>query len=450
MALRWPIPLLLVVLVGCSGPTRAVRLFTGRGEPRVHTPRGADAEPVDVDEERFVEATEALARNVPPPAHPQKVAQRLFEVGARGGAYVYEARSGRVVPGAPGEWLADTATAAELDLTRAYLRWCARAKTHGDCLRLLMDGPTVSGDGRYALAMALAQGVVMDEMTDAFRDMADPQSMLSAVLWTWTTYMLLLAVPEPLSKGVAAVMTASLIAYVGMDTFWSLIVGFKQLVEAAERATTFDALRDAGERYGKVLGRDAARAFVMLATAALGNTAAGLGAKVGQLPGAAQAALRAESQMGIHLAAVASVESAAVGAEVVTLSLAPGAVAMSDDGSNGGASRVRPSNPRGWASFSGFKKAMGSAGTNKEWHHLVEQTPGNVDRFGATSLHNTENVIPLDKGVHTRVSALYSSIRFDITESFTQTVRQWLSAQPFAAQREFGLMAIENVQKGFW
>ena len=39
--------------------------------------------------------------------------------------------------------------------------------------------------------------------------------------------------PEPFSKGVAAVMTASLIAYVGVDTFWSLIVGFKRLVEEA-------------------------------------------------------------------------------------------------------------------------------------------------------------------------------------------------------------------------
>ncbi|WP_342394477.1 SitA5 family polymorphic toxin [Myxococcus faecalis] len=145
--------------------------------------------------------------------------------------------------------------------------------------------------------------------------MADPQAVMSAVLWTWTTYCILLAVPEPFSKGVAAVMTAALIAYVGLDTFWSLIVGFKQLMAEAERATTFDELREAGGRYGQVMGRNAARAFAMLTMVAIGNTAAGLGSKVSGLPAAAQAAVQAEAQVGIRLAAVAEVSAVAVSAE---------------------------------------------------------------------------------------------------------------------------------------
>ncbi|WP_233595829.1 MULTISPECIES: hypothetical protein [Corallococcus] len=96
-------------------------------------------------------------------------------------------------------------------------------------------------------------------------------------------------VHEPFSKGIAAVMTVTLIGYVGLDTFKSLIVGFKQLVEAVDRANTFDELRTEGERYGKVMGRTAARAFAMLAVAAVGNTTAGLAAKVPTLPGATQA-----------------------------------------------------------------------------------------------------------------------------------------------------------------
>ena len=171
--------------------------------------------------------------------------------------------------------------------------------------------------------------------------------MMTAVLWTWTTYMLLLAVPEPFSKGVAAVMTASLIAYVGVDTFWSLIVGFKALVEKSERATTFDELREAGERYGKVMGRNAARAFAMLATAAIANTAAGLGSKVPKLPGAAQAAVQTEAQLGIRLAAVADVGTVTMSADTVTIALAPGAVAMAAKGAGSGASsKARPSGYR--------------------------------------------------------------------------------------------------------
>jgi hypothetical protein len=98
--------------------------------------------------------------------------------------------------------------------------------------------------------------------------------------------------------------------------------------------------------------------------------------------------------VGIRLAAVGDVGTVAVSVETVTIALAPGAVAM--------------------------------------------------------AARNTENIIPLDKALHTNVSSLYSSVRYDITQSFTQTVRQWLSTQSYEAQREFGLLAIENVKKRAW
>ncbi|AKF81770.1 hypothetical protein MFUL124B02_22895 [Myxococcus fulvus 124B02] len=445
---RWSIALLVVLLSGCSGTLRTVRLQTGRDAPIILTPRG-DA-PVEVDEDDFVDAMERLSQSVRLRSRPQETARRLFEMDARSGAYLYEPRGHRVVPLGPGEHLEGEQPATEVALTRAYLHWCERTRKPGDCLNLLAENPTVTGDGRYALAMALAQGAVWDEMMDAFEDMADPQAVMSAVLWTWTTYCILLSVPEPFSKGVAAVMTASLIAYVGVDTFWSLIVGFKQLMAETERATTFDDLREAGGRYGQVMGRNAARAFAMLAMAAIGNTAAGLGSKVSGLPSAAQAAVQAEAHVGLRLAAVAEVGTVAVSAETVTIALAPGAVAMAARGTSGGAApKAHPTGYRAWGSYSGFKKAMGPAGKDKEWHHIVEQTPGNVNRFGPQALHNTENVIPMDKALHTDVSAFYSSIRRDITGS-SLTVRQWLSTQSYRAQRDFGLMAIENVAKGLW
>ncbi len=221
-------------------------------------------------------------------------------------------------------------TAAEVELTRDYLRWCERTGRPGDCLRLLAESPFVTGDGRFSLALALAKGAVLDEMLEAFKDMADPHAVVAAVLWTWTTYMVLVSIPDvTVSKGLAAVMTATLISYVGVDTFWGLVVGFKRLMDEADRATTFRELRAAGERYGKLMGRDAARAFAMLATAALGNTAPGLTAQVPKLPGAMQAAVQAERQVGIRLAAVGEVETVAVSAESVTIVLAPGAVAAS-------------------------------------------------------------------------------------------------------------------------
>ncbi|WP_395836605.1 hypothetical protein [Cystobacter fuscus] len=298
--------------------------------------------------------------------------------------------------------------------------------------------------------MALAQGAVLDEMLEAFKDMAYPHAMVAAVLWTWTTYMVLVSIPDvTVSKGLAAVMTATIISYVGVETFWGLVVGFKRLMDEADRATTFNELREAGERYGKLMGRNAARAFAMLAMAAIGNTAPGLAAKVPKLPGSMQAAVQAETQVGIRLAMVGQVETVAVSAESVTIALAPGAVAMTARAMSGAAAKAPPNGFRAWGSYKSFKRAMGSAGPGKEWHHIVEQTPGNVNRFGARAVQNTENIVPLDKGIHTRISSFYSSVRRDITGS-PLTVRKWLSSQSYEAQREFGLLAIENIRKGLW
>jgi hypothetical protein len=84
------------------------------------------------------------------------------------------------------------------------------------------------------------------------------------------------------------------------------------------------------------MGRNAARAFVMLATAALGHTASQLAARVPTLPGALQATVQAETQLGIRLAAVGEVQTVAVSAETVTIALAPVAVAMTSHGTSGG------------------------------------------------------------------------------------------------------------------
>ncbi|RKI42875.1 hypothetical protein D7X55_38980, partial [Corallococcus sp. AB049A] len=100
-------------------------------------------------------------------------------------------------------------------------------------------------------------------------------------------------------------------------------------------ADTFDGIRSAGEKYGEVMGKQAARAFVMLAMAALGSTAQTLASRVATLPGSAQAALVGAEQGGFRLVAAAEVSAVAVSASgEVTIALAPNAVAMGAKGSN--------------------------------------------------------------------------------------------------------------------
>jgi hypothetical protein len=101
----------------------------------------------------------------------------------------------------------------------------------------------------------------------------------------------------------------------------------------------------------------------------------------------------------------------------------------------------------GYKSFSEFKKANGPAGPGQAWHHIVEQTPGNIAKFGPEAIHNTNNCIKLPHGsgsIHQRISNYYSSKDF-----FTngQTVRKWLSTQSFDEQYDFGIKTLQRFQK---
>ena len=343
------------------------------------------------------------------------------------------------------------------DLARSYGLHCERCGTPGDCLTLFEDGPGFQDDDKRSLALALAVGPALEGVNAEVRAMLDPTRMLAMISISITVYMALLLapVPEPITKGAALVFSAAMWAYLGWE-FFSLIKAYAELYEDAPRASTFAELREVGERFGRVIGPNSVRVLVVVATAAIGETAA-LASKAPKLPGFAQASERVAANTGLGLLETTT------GAERLIVSvpegtirvvLAPHAVAMAARGVGAGSpaptrGKLLPNGHRAWGSFGGFKSAMGKAGPGKEWHHIVEQTPGNAKRFGGEALHNTENVIALDKTLHGKISAFYSSVQWGITKSGL-TVREWLSLQSYEAQREFGLLAMKNVSKGIW
>lgn len=103
---------------------------------------------------------------------------------------------------------------------------------------------------------------------------------------------------------------------------------------------------------------------------------------------------------------------------------------------------------RGFPTFRAFKNFYGPAGQGRAWHHIVEQTPGNVARFGAQRLHTANNMVPLDHGggtLHARLGGFYSSKQPNITRSPTLTIRAWLSNKSFQEQYRFGLEAMKSL-----
>ncbi|NTX05230.1 AHH domain-containing protein [Myxococcus sp. CA040A] len=335
MLLRWAAPLLLLAAITGCATSRIVRLDTGT-DSYVVTPReepGAELDAAELEDGEYEEAIAELARDMRPFRSPMQEARELFGVPSRSGVYRYESRPPRLTPqrreDADGPHLLESY--ADDELTRAYGQWCSRKDQPGDCLRLLEEGPLLASDGKYTWALAIAMDSVWEETAEALEGMTDPGAVMATITAAATMYLLLWSLPEPVSKGVAATLTAIAIAYLGVDTMWRLLDGWLTLVREVDQATTFAQLSASGEAYGEILGENAARVFVMLATAAIGSTA-GLVAKAVRLPGSAQAALAVESQAGFQYAAVGSVQSVAVAAEGFTIALAPNALAMASRG----------------------------------------------------------------------------------------------------------------------
>jgi hypothetical protein len=98
---------------------------------------------------------------------------------------------------------------------------------------------------------------------------------------------------------------------------------------------TFEELRDAGGRFGKIIGRESARAFAMLLVAAIGATAQQFAARVQTLPGSAQVAMQSEGAARMPLPALGAVEEIALTAEGVSVTVATTAMMMGARGSDG-------------------------------------------------------------------------------------------------------------------
>ena len=100
---------------------------------------------------------------------------------------------------------------------------------------------------------------------------------------------------------------------------------------------------------------------------------------------------------------------------------------------------------RGFHSFSAFKRAMENAAEGNQWHHIVGQHADNVRKFGAESIHNTNNLVEIPKELHHKINGHYNSTRFG-TQGLT--VRDWLKTQSFEAQYEYGMDVLQKALNG--
>jgi hypothetical protein len=430
MATRLGVTLLaLALLSACTSP-RVVRLDTGRGPPREYRPPSSD-KPMKVDAEAFEESLARLVLEAPLPL--------------------------RVPP--QGGWVraSHTDNAADTRWQRLMIKSfggpCGNGQSRALCISRLDDWSLGEWD-KLGVALGLSLEPLKGSITETVEKTLAPQLFYAVIATGLITWAVLAANPEPIFTKGAAIISAVLLIYLGAEVFLELVDASQDLKRATDRATTWMDLEWAGHRFAHRIGPEVARIFVLAATVVVSHGMTGgtawLASRLSALPNFTEVAAEGVLRTGLHLANVGQVSAVAAEGSTIIVSLPATAVAMTSQGRRDAASGAHSDSSRSWGSFSGLKSALGSAGPGKQWHHIVEQTPGNIERFGPQALHNTENVIPLEQTLHTRLSALYSSIRWNITGSRSLTVRKWLSNQPYEAQRKFGFLAIENVTKGLW
>lgn len=312
MRLHWVVPL-FILMAGCGTPARTVRLHTGKSEPIVLTP-SLKQPSVKLDTGEFERAMARLVLDVPLSVHPGREGHRIMRASV---------------------W-SKLDTALQLQLKSDYGRWCERNEAPGDCLSLLEDGLHLDENARLRMALAFAIDPVWDGVAEAVRETLNPTVLKAMVLSALATYVVLLAFPEPvITKSAALVLTACLVAYLGMGPFLTLVQDCIRLKTESDRATTFAELEAVGGRFGRSLGANGTRILILLTTAALGSRA-GMPSRGPPLPGYVQAAAAAEAQAGFRLAAVTEIQAIAINERGLVIGLAPTAVTMAAQGLGGG------------------------------------------------------------------------------------------------------------------
>jgi hypothetical protein len=210
------------------------------------------------------------------------------------------------------------------EIGREYRTWCAavhRTNCH--------EGP-LTDSSIYEIAFDFAMGSQWDGFVGEVKSTIDPSTIRIVLLTGLVIFMATIAIPELASKIPAAAATMVLTAYLGARAVCDLVFGWIQMVRELDAATTFNEVRAAGQRYGRLVGAQTASTLILLATAAIAE--GGLIARLMKLPRAAQAsaALAAETS-GVGLEVVGAVKGVRVlqgGVAITVEGAAQGAVAV--------------------------------------------------------------------------------------------------------------------------
>jgi hypothetical protein len=224
MATRPLIAALLLALTHACASQPAVRLDTSQGAPLEYRPT-TSSKPVRVDAEAFEQALRQLALTAPLTLHtPQQ---------------------GWLVRASYPDFNADTRW--QRLMSQSFGGFCKPGQRRADCVSLLDDVMGLSQLDKLGVGMALSIDPLKESISLAVKDTLAPQLFYSVIATGLITWAVLAANPEPVFTKGAAVVSALMLIYLGVEIFLEVVDACRELKRATDRATTWKELEQASQ-----------------------------------------------------------------------------------------------------------------------------------------------------------------------------------------------------------
>jgi hypothetical protein len=194
---------------------------------------------------------------------------------------------------------------------------------------------------KLGVALGLSIDPLKESISKAVEKTLAPQLFFTVIATGLITWAVLAANPEPVFTKAAAIVSALLLLYLGVETFLEVVDASRELKWASDRATTWEELEHASQRFADRIGPKVARVFVLAVTVVVSHGMTGgaalLSSRLSMLPSFSEAAALGASQLRLTLSEIGQVSAVAVSAEgTIAITLAPMAVAMTGQGPGGG------------------------------------------------------------------------------------------------------------------
>jgi hypothetical protein len=322
MATRQIAAIVLLALLNACATPRVVLLDTGQGAP-IERGQPSSKKSLQVDAEAFEQALTQLVLDAP-------LTLRSPQQG-----WLVRASYPRN----------DEDTRWQRLMSKSFGGLCEPGHRREDCLSLLDDVLGLSEWDKLGMGLSLSLDPLKESIAKAVENTLAPQLFYTVIATGLIGWAVLAANPEPVFTKAAAIVSALLLIYLGVDTFLELVDASRELKQATDRATTPKELEQAGLRFANRVGPEVARVVVLTVTVVVSHGmtagAALLASRLPLLPHFSEAAAVAASRFGINLSNVGQVSAVAVSIEgTITVALAPTAVAMTagKTGTGGGTS----------------------------------------------------------------------------------------------------------------